>query len=181
MPQRQGRRLGVRTNATIRRNEFERHGNPEELLIDKNSQVSLSLSKSKRWELLNDKEQQLPIHKMLSITTSNCKVSPFRPRYFPGGAFVDYDQARNYQSINGKRSNIDLDKHESIDTWIQLPFENHEYPLKRELRKKHDTPCRGCLAHGGVKLFRGRGKKSFGKTKGMKSYRHKDWEDEFNL
>jgi hypothetical protein len=182
MPQRQGKRQGIRTNATIRRNEFEHNANRGDFIIDKNSEVPLSLSKSKRWELLDDEEKQLPIRKMIPMyMTSNCKSSPFTHRSFAGGLFNDYDQARNYQSVNGKRSNIKLDEQESIDAWIDLSFQNHEYPLKRELRKKHGTPCRACLNCGGVIVFRGRGKKSLGKTKGMKSYRRKDWEEEFNL
>ncbi len=69
----------------------------------------------------------------------------------------------------------------SVNTWIDLSFKDYEYPLKRELLKNHNTPCKACLRCGGVRLFHGRGKKSLRKTKGMKSYRHKDWEDEFNL
>ncbi len=151
--------------------------------MDKNSQVPLSLSKSKRWELLDDEEKQLPIRKMIPMyMTSNSKSSPYTHGSFSGGFFVDYDRARNYQALNGKRSNVQLDEQESVDAWIDLSFKNHEYPLKRELGKKHSTPCKGCLARGGgVILFRGRGKKSLRKTKGMKSYQRKDWEDEFNL
>lgn len=184
MPQRQGKRQGVRTNATIRYNEFEHNANRGDFLLDKNCLVPLSLSKSKRWKLLNDddsEKKQLTIRKTIPLhMTSNEKVSPYA-RAFSGGCFVDYDRARRYQSINGNRSNIQLEEQEHIDTWIDLSFKTHEYPLKRELRKNHATPCKGCLARGGVYLFRGRGKKSLGKTKGMKSYRRKDWKDEFNL
>jgi hypothetical protein len=182
MPQRQGKRQGVRTNATIRRNEFEHNANRGDFIMDKNNTVPFSLSKSKRWELLDDKEKQLPIRKMIPMyMRSNCKSSPFTHGSFFGGFFHDFDRARQYQAVNGKRSNVQLEEQESVDAWIDLSFKDHEYPLKRELGKKHDTPCKGCLARGGVILFRGRGKKSLGKTKGMKSYRRKDWEDEFNL
>ncbi|UJR09407.1 hypothetical protein I4U23_013649 [Adineta vaga] len=181
MPQRQGKRQGVRTNATIRRNEFERIANRGKFLLEKNNSVPLSLSKSNRWELLNTEENQLPIRKMIPMhMTSNSKVSPFA-RAFSGGCFEDYDRARQYQLVNGKRNNISLEEQETIDTWIDVPFNDHEYPLKRQLHRKHETPCKGCLARGGVIVFRGRGKKSSGKTKGMKSYRRKDWEDEFNI
>ncbi len=53
MPQRQG----VRTNATIRRNEFEHNANRGDFIMDKNNKVPFSLSKSKRWELLDDEEK----------------------------------------------------------------------------------------------------------------------------
>jgi hypothetical protein len=181
MPQRQGKRQGLKTNATIRRNEFEHNANRGSFIMDKNSDVPYSLSKSKRWELLDSEENQLPIRQMIPMQlTSNHKSSPFA-RAFPGGFFIDFDRARRYQTVNGKRSNVHLEEEETVDTWIDLPFKNHEYPLKRELRKNHSTPCKACLRTGGVIVFRGRGKKSFGKTKGMKSYRYKDWQDEFNL
>ncbi|CAF1302549.1 unnamed protein product [Adineta steineri] len=182
MPQRQGKRQGIRTNATVRRNEFEHKANRGDFLVDKNSEVPLSLSKSNRWKLLDDKGCPLPIRKMIpTYMQCNSKSSPFWHAGFPGGHFWDYDRARQYQSVNGKRSNLELEEEETLDTWIDLSFKDYEYPLKRALYKKHDTPCRCCLYRGGVILFRGRGKKSLGKTKGMKSYRHKDWEDEFNL
>lgn len=181
MPQRQGKRHGVRSNTTIRRNEFERNVNRGEMIQDKSSGVPLSLSKCKRWELLTDSEKKLPVRKIIpSDAESNVKISPYY-RTFAGGCFRDYDRARNYQSIDGKRRNVQLHDEESVDEWIDVPFKDHEYPLKRQLHKRHDTPCRGCLARGGVIVFRGLGKKSSGKTKGMKSYRRKDWQDEFNL
>jgi hypothetical protein len=52
---------GLRTHTTIRRNEFEHKANRGDFIIDKNSQVPLSLSKSKRWELLDNEENQLLI------------------------------------------------------------------------------------------------------------------------
>ncbi|CAF5211080.1 unnamed protein product, partial [Rotaria magnacalcarata] len=91
------------------------------------------------------------------------------------------DRARQYQTVNGKRSTIQLEQQETINEWIDLSFKTNEYPLKRELYKNHCTPCKACLNRGGVILFRGRGKKSSTKTKGMKSYHRKDWQDEFNL
>ena len=48
MPQRQGKRRGVRTNATIRRNEFERNVNRGEQIQDKINGLFFSLSKYKR-------------------------------------------------------------------------------------------------------------------------------------
>ncbi|CAF1051869.1 unnamed protein product [Rotaria sp. Silwood1] len=182
MPQRQGKRQGLRTNATIRRNKFEHNANRGDFIMDKNSGIAFSLSKSNRWELIDDEENQMPIRKMMPMgMRSNCKSSPYWYTGFPGGHFQDFDRARQYQIINEKRSNVQLEKQDTVDAWIDLSFKNHEYPLKRELHKNHDTPCRGCLRSGGVILFRGRGKKSLGKTKGMKSYRRKDWEDELNL
>ncbi|CAF4366468.1 unnamed protein product, partial [Adineta steineri] len=65
MPERQGKRQGLRTNATVRRNEFEHKANRGDFLVDKNSEVPLSLSKSNRWKLLDDKEFQLPVRKMI--------------------------------------------------------------------------------------------------------------------
>src|SRR5690242_16566248 len=122
MPQRQGKRQGLKTNATIRHNEFEHHANRGDFIIDKNSGVPFSLSKSKRWELLDNEENQLPIRKMIPMhMTSNCKSSPFGLG-FPGGLFQDFDRARQYQIVNKKRSNIQLEEQETIDTWIDLPF-----------------------------------------------------------
>ena len=180
MPQRQGKRQGIRTNATIRRNEFEHEANRGAFLIDRNL-VPLSLSKSKRWQLLDNNENQLPVRKMIPPwMTSNSRMGPFG-RGYHGGCFEDYDRARQYQSINGKRNNKSIESQETVNEWIDVPFGDCEYPLKRQLHKKHDTPCKCCLRSGGVKVFRGCGKKSSGKTKGMKSYRRKDWNDEFNL
>ncbi|CAF1037210.1 unnamed protein product [Rotaria sp. Silwood1] len=182
MPQRQGKRQGLRTNATVRRNEFEHKAHRGDFLIDKNSRIPFSLSKSKRWELLDDEENQPPIRKMIPMDMrSNRKNSPFYHVGFPGGDFEDFDRARHYQTINRKRSNVRLEEEEKVTAWIDLSFKDYEYPLQRQLHKNHDTPCKGCLRHGGVIVFRGRGKKSLGKTKGMMSYRRKDWEDEFNL
>lgn len=181
MPQRQGKRHGVRTNATIRRNEFERNVNRGGIIEDTNSGIPWSISKHKRWELLTDPEKTLPVRKIIPLyQESNVKMNLVK-RYFPGGCFRDYDRARNYQSIDGKRRNVQFDIAGTYDEWINLPFKNHEYPLKRQLYRKHDTPCKGCLAQGGIFLFRGRGKKSSGKTKGMKICRRRDWQDEFNL
>ncbi|CAF3281354.1 unnamed protein product [Rotaria socialis] len=182
MPQRQGKRQGLRTNATLRHNEFEHKANRGDFIIEKTSGVPFSLSKSKRWELLADENNQLPIRKMIPAhMESNSRSSPFWHVGFCGGRFVDSDRARQYQTVNGERSTIQLEQQEAIDEWIDLSFKDNEYPLKRELYKKHYTPCRACLNCGGVILFRGRGKKSSAKTKGMKSYHRKDWQDEFNL
>lgn len=181
MPQRQGKRRGIRTNGTIRNNEFEQKANRGDFIIEKNTGIPYSLSKSKRWELLNDEENALPIRKTIPMQmNSNSRESPFH-RYFPGGAFVDVDRARHFQIINGKKDDSELDKQVEVDAWIDLPFKDHEYPLKRELYKNHYTPCKACLRSGGVIVFRGRGDKSSRKTKGMKSYYRKDWDDEFNL
>lgn len=183
MPQRQGQRNGIRTNATIRRNEFEHEANRGDFIIDKTNPTPFSLSKSKRWELLEQTEEsRLPVRKQIPMQmTSNSKTSPYHRRGYHGGFFEDYDRARQYQSINGKKSNIQLEVSDTIDAWIDLSFRKHEYPLQRQLHKKHETPCKCCLRTGGVFVFRGRGKKSSGKTKGMKSYRWKDWQDEFNF
>lgn len=182
MPQRQGKRRGVRTNATVRRNEFEHHANRGDFIINKETAVPLSLSKSNRWELLDDEDAPLCVRKMLpSSMTSNERASPFWPEGYHGGSFVDYDRARRFQSVNGKRCDVILEEQDEVTTWIDLSFKDHEYPLQRQLGKKHATPCKCCLRTGGVLVFRGRGKKSFCKTKGMKSYRRKDWNDEFNL
>lgn len=67
MPQRQGKRHGVRTNATIRCNEFERNVNRREVIQDKIKGLSFSLSKYKHWKLLNDQEQVLPVRKRNNI------------------------------------------------------------------------------------------------------------------
>lgn len=183
MPQRQGTRHGIRTNATIRRNEFEHDANRGDFIIDKNYPTPLSLSKSKGWQLLDRNEQnQLPVRKQIPMSmTSNSRSSPYHRSGYHGGFFDDFDRARQYQSINGKRTDIQLEMMDTVDAWVDLSFRKHEYPLKRQLHKRHDTPCKCCLRTGGVFVFRGRGKKSSGKTKGMKSYRRKDWEDEFNL
>jgi hypothetical protein len=181
MPQRQGKRQGTRTNATIRYNEFEHNANRGTFIMDKNNGVPYSLSKSKRWELLDSQDNQLPVRKTIPMEmTSNIKSSPFRPGY-RGGCFLDYNRARRFQAVDGKRTNTQLEEQVTVDTWIDLPFKDHEYPLQRQLHTNHATPCKACLATGGVIVFRGRGKKSSGKTKGMKSYRRKDWNDEFNL
>lgn len=183
MPQRQGKRSGIRTNATMRRNEFERNANRGDFIIDKNNPTPISLSKSKGWQLLDQNEaNQLPIRKQIPMhMISNSRTSPYCPRGYHGGLFNDYDRARQYQSINGKRSEIQLEIIDTVDVWVDLSFQKHEYPLKRQLYKLHETPCKCCLRTGGVFVFRGRGKKSSGKTKGMKSYRRKNWDDEFNL
>ena len=183
MPQRQGKRNGVRTNATIRRNEFEHEANRGDFLIDKRSRTPFSLSKSKRWELLDQNEDQpLPIRKQIPMEMiSNSRTSPYCRGGYHGGLFHDFDRARQYQRIDGEKSDIRLEMTDTVDAWIDLAFRKHEYPLQRQLHKRHDTPCKCCLRTGGVFVFRGRGRKSSGKTKGMKSYRRKDWQDEFNL
>lgn len=181
MPQRQGKRNGLRTNATVRYNEFERKATKGAFIMNKSDGIVLSLSKSQRWELLNDVENELPVRKTIPMNMqSNSKVSPYG-QSFPGGPFVDYDRARHFQKINDKIDDTKLEEEESINSWIDLPFKNGEYPLKRQLYKKHATPCKACLRAGGVIVFRGRGDKSSGKTKGMKSYQRKEWRDEFNL
>ena len=93
MPQRQGKRQGIRTNATIRRNEFEHEANRGAFLIDRNL-VPLSLSKFKRWQLLDNNENQLPVRKMIPPwMTSNSRMGPFG-RGYQGGCFEDDDRAR---------------------------------------------------------------------------------------
>ena len=79
---------------------------------------------------MNDQEQALPIRKIISPNKeSNVKSSPYNHGWFSGGFFRDYDRARDYQLINGKRSNIQVVRDKSIDLWIDLSFKNHEYPL----------------------------------------------------
>ena len=81
MPQRQGKRQGLRTNATVRRNEFEHNANRGDYIMDRG--LPLSLSKSKRWELIDDQENQLPVEKMIHMhEESNRKGSPFRHSLF---------------------------------------------------------------------------------------------------
>lgn len=84
MPQRQGKRNGLKTNATVRRNEFEHKANRGDFIINKNDSVPLSLSKSKRWEILDDEENSLPICKTIPARmTSNDKSSPYWHVGFP--------------------------------------------------------------------------------------------------
>ncbi|CAF1517190.1 unnamed protein product [Rotaria sp. Silwood1] len=181
MPQRQGKRNGLRTNTTLRCNEFERKANRGDFIINKETGITLSLSKSKRWQMLDDEENSFPIRKTIPRhMESNNRPSLYRPASSHAGYFDDFDRARYYQTINSTRCDRKLEE-EPIDSWIDLSFKKHEYPLQRQLYKNHATPCKACLRTGGVILFRGRGKKSSRKTKGMKSYHWKDWQDEFNL
>ena len=94
MPQRQGKRNGIRTNATIRRNEFEHNANRGDFIIDKNNPTALSLSKSKGWQLLDqNKENQLPVRKQIPIhMISNSRTSPYCRGGYHGGLFNDYDR-----------------------------------------------------------------------------------------
>ncbi len=79
MPQRQGKQQGVRTNATIRRNVLEHRANRGDFVMDKNILVPFSLSKSKRWKLLDDEEERLPIRQMIPMNvTSNINSNPSR-------------------------------------------------------------------------------------------------------
>ena len=61
------------------------------------------------------------------------------------------------------------------EVWVQRSFKRGEYPLFRETRAQHSTPCMGCfIDQGPVWMLRGMGDKARKKTKGFKKITRRD-------
>lgn len=76
----------------------------------------------------------------------------------------------------GKKAVADRDGWaEEGEVWVQHSFKHGEYPLFRETRTQHSTPCMGCfISQGPVWMLRGMGDKARKKTKGFKKITRRD-------
>ncbi len=170
---RKTKKLGIRTNGTIKRNKFDRkYTISVPIIYHKDSpEIRYSINKQGNWKFLkNINVQRLIYHEIKYDRPDNYKDPTMTYRnpddYGGGGPFGIVKSGRNIDVVIG------------CGEWIvELPFKKTQYPLYREYRNNYYTYCKPCFWHDGrIWQLKGLGKKSKNKTKGMKKQWLKDHE-----
>jgi hypothetical protein len=173
----EGKKKGIRTSSTIRNNAFDRqyhnfdaylevktiNENKKTKYSDGAGTMRISLDKNKNWEKVDDLNLPTIKYHQISGDKGSYKVTALtnkQPNNYSGGAPY---------AIEYKGREVEYKTGEDGDAVIHLPFDKAEYPLYREYHKIHDGPCICCFQNNGkIWQLKGTGKKSKGKTKGMR-------------
>lgn len=174
----EGRKLGIRTGSTIRKNAFDIDFCKKDHAYIMNIPhddipayerpfiPTTSINKHKMWEHIDDlhvvKEHDIEMNTKSSKTTTNTDTTPYC--YSGGQPYITCYTGR----VIKIKPDID-------DTHVlHKPFKPTEYPMYREYHKKKEAPCLCCLrTDGRIWQLKGLGEKSHPKTKGMKKIHDK--------
>jgi hypothetical protein len=178
----EGRKLGIRTGSTIRKNAFDSdfckkdHAYITDTPTETNKfafKLSTSINKHKIWEHIDDlyvvKEHDIELNPKSTKITANTDLIPWG--YGGGRPYMTCYTGRNV------KVNPDIDESYVLHT----PFKPTEYPMYREYHKKKDAPCPCCFVSSGrMWQLKGLGNKSHPKTKGMQKIHDKQMFDEYD-
>lgn len=170
----EGKKLGIRTNGTLRRNKYDEKFYKQTPILVNSEEIPISLNKHKNWELLKDQNiKKYKIHNNENLKLEDySKIKTINAEKTRGDIIpvieikkvIDYSkEIENNQILSKNVYSITNESH------IILPFKKNEYPLFRESGKNYETACPTCfVSDGRMWQLKGLGNKSKNKTKGMK-------------